>query len=450
MAELYDLSVMQAAQLIKRRELSPVDLTKSVLDRIDALEPRLSAWVTVVGDWAMAAAQDAERDIQRGEIKSLVHGVPFGAKDIFDTAGVLTACGSRVWADRVPTVDSAPVALLKRAGAVLLGKTVTTQFAAGDPAVTKNPWNAEHSPAGSSVGSGVAVAARMVPMALGSQTVGSVLRPAAYNGVVGFKPTFGRVSRLGVVPMSDTFDHVGVLVRTVEDAAVLLSVLAGHDPDDPASAEEPVADYVGALDQLDRPPRIGLLRGYFLDNADAETRLALEQTAQELARAGATVEELNPGIDFDATYQAHRIVQEAEMADWHKPLFVGSEDLYAPIIRAAIERGFQHKAVDYVTAKNLRLKTQRLAREALRDVDVVLTPTASTPAPRDLTITGDTTFQSPWTFTGFPSISVPMGLASNGLPLAVQFAAAPFDETTLLAAARWAERTLELDLKPPL
>ena len=228
MAEPFELSLTQAAAEITSRRLSSVELTESLLRRIEAIEPRLLAWATLLPDQALAAARAAD---QNAAPKGLLSGVPYGAKDIFDTAGVRTAAGSKVWADRVPDKDAAPIALARDAGAILLGKLHTTEFADGDPAPSYNPWNPEHTPGGSSAGSGVAVAARMVPWAFGSQTVGSVLRPAAYNGVVGLKPTFGRISRLGVIPMATSFDHVGVLVRSVADAAFLLNALAGHDPD---------------------------------------------------------------------------------------------------------------------------------------------------------------------------------------------------------------------------
>ena len=255
MAQPYELSLTEAAAEIKAGRLSPVELTESCIARSEALDPKLVAWATMTPEVALEAARAAEGEIAANGLKSPLHGVPYAAKDIYDTAGIRTAAGSRIWADRVPGRDSAPIAIAKRAGAVLLGKVHTTEFAAGDPAPSKNPWNVEHTAGGSSTGSGVAVAARMVPWAFGSQTVGSVLRPASYNGVVGFKPTFGRVSRLGVIAHAQSFDHVGVLCRSVSDAAAWLSVLAGHDPEDPDCANEPVDDYLSAVASLRAPDR---------------------------------------------------------------------------------------------------------------------------------------------------------------------------------------------------
>jgi amidase len=330
-----------------------------------------------------------------------------------------------------------------------MGKAHTTEFAAGDPAPSKNPWNVAHTAGGSSTGSGVAVAARMVPWAFGSQTVGSVLRPAAYNGVVGFKPTFGRISRLGVIPHAQSFDHVGVLARSVADTAALLSVLAGYDAADPDCLDAPVDDYLGAVASAGAP-RIGLLRGWFIEESDAEMRLAIEEVAQRLASAGAEVVEVDTGIDFERAYDAHRVMQQTEIAHFHEPMFTEAEALYGPKVADYIRRGFGYTATQYVTAMNLRREVQAAAAKTLAGVDVLLMPTVSGPAPSDLTATGDTRFQSPWSFTGFPSISIPVGLAGDGLPLGAQMASAPLQEARLLAAAHWAEQTLGVELIPPV
>jgi aspartyl-tRNA(Asn)/glutamyl-tRNA(Gln) amidotransferase subunit A len=448
-AHPYELSLTQASEAIRAKQLSPVELLESCLARAAALDPQLTAWALLTPEVAMAAAREAEREITQDGPKSPLHGIPYGAKDIFDTGGIRTAAGSKIWADRVPDEDSAPVAIVKRAGAVLMGKTHTTEFAAGDPAPSKNPWNAAHTAGGSSTGSGVAVASRMVPWAFGSQTVGSVLRPAAYNGVVGLKPTFGRVSRLGVIPHAQSFDHVGVLARSVADTAALLSVLAGYDLADPDCVDRPVDDYLGAVAAA-TAPRIGLVRGWFSDESDAEMRLMIEDVAQQLAKAGADVIEISPDIDFARAYEAHRVMQQTEIAHFHEPMFTEAEALYGPKVADYIRLGFGYTATQYVTAMNYRRAVVASAASSLEGVDVLLMPTASGPAPDDLTATGDTRFQSAWSFTGFPSISIPVGLAGNGLPLGAQMAAAPFQEGRLLAAAHWAEQTLGVELTPPV
>jgi aspartyl-tRNA(Asn)/glutamyl-tRNA(Gln) amidotransferase subunit A len=448
--DLHQLSAAQAAARIARKEFSPVELVEALITRIGALDPRLKAWATVTGDIARAQAKQAEAEILKTGPRSPIHGIPYGLKDIIDTAGVLTEAGSKVYAGRVPDTDSHVNALLSAAGGILLGKTVTTEFADGHPPATVNPWNAEHTPAGSSSGSGVAVASRMVPAALGTQTVGSVLRPAAYNGVVGFKPTFGRISCAGVVPMSWSCDHVGILVRTVEDAALFLGVLAGSDSDDPNSADRPVPDYLAALGQSAAAPRIGFVRTYFLDEAEDETRADVERVAQQLATAGANVAAADPGIDFVKGYLAHRVIQQSEMAVFHEPMYRGHEDDYLPITREYIDAGFGHSATDFVRANRIRHDMRERALAALAHVDVLMMPTASGPSPRDLSRTGDTRYQSPWSFTGLPSITLPTGLSSKGLPMAVQLVGRPFEEESLLAAAQWVERTLGVELSPPV
>jgi aspartyl-tRNA(Asn)/glutamyl-tRNA(Gln) amidotransferase subunit A len=449
MAHPYELTLTEAAEAIKSKTLSPTELLESLLARVEQLEPKLTAWATLTPDLARQSAKQAEAEIASGGQRTPLHGIPFGAKDIFDTAGIRTAAGSKIWADRVPDEDSSPVAIVKRAGAVLMGKVHTTEFAAGDPAPAKNPWNVEHTAGGSSTGSGVAVAARMIPWAFGSQTVGSVLRPASYNGVVGLKPTFGRISRLGVIPHAQSFDHVGVLCRSVTDAATLLSVLAGYDANDPDCADAPVSDYVAAV-RDPKPPRFGLVRAWFSEQSDAETRMMIEEVAQSLANAGAEVVEVDPGIDFGHAYEMHRTMQQTEIAHFHAPMFKDNEDLYGPKIAEYIRLGFEYKATDYVTAMNFRREMQAAAKSALDSVDVLLMPTVAAPPPKDLTQTGDTRFQSAWSFTSFPSITIPSALSGEGLPLGAQMAAGPFDEAKLLAAARWAEQALDVSLTPPL
>lgn len=447
MAHPYELTAAQAAAAIRAKQLSPVDLVQALLDRITTLEPRLHAWAYVAGEQAMKEARAAERAARQGAARSPVFGVPYGAKDIFDTAGIPTEAGSAVYKGRVPDADSGPVALLKRAGAILIGKTETTEFADGHPAITRNAWNVEHTPGGSSAGSGAAVGARMVPMALGSQTVGSTLRPAAFNGVVGFKATFGRITRRDVIPMSFTCDHVGLIARDVTDTALWLGVLAGHDPADPDSADVPVDDYTGALTAHAKPPRIGLLRHYF-DVMEPAARAQTEQALQRLTRAGATVDEAELPVDFKATYLAHRAVQKTEMAHWHKPLWEKHERLYKEKTQAYIRDGFAYSGVDYVEGQQVRARTTRAFTDALKRYDVLLGPSSAGPAPHDLTWTGEPAYQSPWTFTGFPAISVPIGL-SAGMPIGIQFGAGAWQEAKLLGIARWVEQALDDRLTLP-
>jgi aspartyl-tRNA(Asn)/glutamyl-tRNA(Gln) amidotransferase subunit A len=450
MTALHTLSVAEVAALVRRRAVSPVEVVEACLKRIEAIEPRLHAWATLDRSGALAAAQHCEQAIQRGAASGTLSGVPVGLKDIFYTAGLRTAAGSRVYADFVPTYDATTCVQLKDAGAVLLGKTVTTEFATADPSPTRNPWNTAHTPGGSSSGSAAAVAARMIPAALGSQTGGSTLRPAAYNGIVGLKPTYGRISRYGVIPVSWCLDHVGILVRSVEDAALLLQVLAGHDTHDPGSLTQPVGDYVAAVQQAERPPRLGVVRQFFFEQAEAETQQHTEQVLAQFARAGAVVQEVALPPSFATVLAAHRIIMRVEAAAFHADMFATQRHLYGAKLRESIEIGLVTSGVDYLRAQRLRRLFQDEVQQMFTEVDVLLTPATPAPAPRDLNTTGDAKFQSPWTYAGIPAIALPSGRSQAGMPLGIQLVAPASQEARLLQAARWCEATLNVTLTPPL
>ena len=292
MPVLHELTASEMAQRVRQRECSPVTLVDALLQQIDRLEPKIEAWVTLDRAGALATAKRLEEEAQRGHVQGPLHGVPIGIKDIYYTAGIKTTCGSRIFSDQVPSYDATTVARLKQAGAIILGKTVTTEFATADPGPTRNPWHLDHTPGGSSSGSAAGVAARMIPAALGSQTGGSIQRPAAYCGVFGLKPTHGRVSNYGVFPVSWCLDRMGPLARSVTDIALVLQVLAGHEPMDPSTSRSPVPDYLQAVQRAERPPRLGLVREFYLERADPELRAHTEAVAERLGRAGATVEEV--------------------------------------------------------------------------------------------------------------------------------------------------------------
>ena len=449
MSEPYELTAAQAAQQIRERQLSPVDLMESIFRRIDSLEPRLNAWVYLDRESVLSDAGQKQAELDAGSATGLLHGVPIGLKDIYYTAGIPTTACSKVYADFVPTYDATSVVLLKQAGAVVLGKTVTTEFACMDPSPTLNPWNPAHTPGGSSSGSAVAVATGMCPVAMGSQTVGSVLRPASYNGVVGFKPTYGRVSRHGVIPVSWSLDHVGWMARTVEDAAILLQIMAGPDPEDPVASHREVPDYLAGL-ETPQKPRIGLLRGFFHDNADEETRLHVNDVVERLSRAGATVEELPLPDSINTAMEDQRTIMAVEGASFHQPMYQRQAQDYQPLLREMLRRGLETDAVTYSRALERRqrfiIEMEMLAEKA----DVLLTPSTPTPALADLTNTGNTIFQGPWTSCGLPAITVPSGLAASGLPFGIQLIDSPFQETRLLAAASWCESVLDVHLSPPI
>ena len=450
MAELHELTVAQAAAQIARRQLSPVALMESLLSRAAMAEPSLKIWVTLDVDVALEAARESERELETAGPRGPLHGVPIGIKDIYYTEGMKTTACSPIYADFVPEYDATTVALLKRAGAIVMGKTVTTQFACGDPPPTRNPWNPAHTPGGSSSGSAVGVAARIFPAALGSQTAGSVLRPASYNGVVGLKPTFGRISRYGVVPVAWSLDTMGTFTRTVEDAALMLRSLAGHDPLDFSSSTRAAPDFTAAIGAQQSPPRIGFLREFYYDSAEDEVRAHTDDVVKRLKQAGAELEDVTVPTDFDTLLSAHRVIMTVEAASVHQADFAARPDDYAPNVRSVVEAGMLTPAVSYVQAQRLRRRFRRDMEEAIGPFDVILTPSTVSPAPRDLGTTGDPKFQTPWTTCGFPSITLPSGLSEAGLPMGIQLAAAPFAEEALLAVAHWCEQALATRLAPPV
>ena len=444
-----ELTAAQAARAIAGRQITAVELAEACLDRIAALDDGLKAWVYVDRDTVLADARAADAVVADRQPLGPLHGVPVGMKDIYYTAGIPTRAGSEVYKDFVPDYDAASLTLLKRAGALMLGKAVTTEFACLDPSPTFNPWNAAHTPGGSSSGSAVAVAARMCPAAMGSQTVGSVLRPAAYNGVVGFKPTFGRVSRRGVVPVSWNLDTVGWLVRTVEDAALLLQVMAGPDGLDPVSSREPVGDYLSAIAEP-APPRVGLLRRYFYENADAETRRHLDGVAESLAQAGAEIAELPMPDSIETAFDDQRLIMSVEAAAFHEPMYRRQAEDYQPRLRAMLADGLATDGIVYARALERRRTFIDDMQKLSQQCDALLTPATPAPAQADRTNTGDPSFQGPWTSCGLPAIALPSGLAESGLPLGIQLVASPFAEARLLAAAAWCEQALGVELTPPV
>lgn len=438
--------------MLVRNELSPVELTRSCLDRIERFEPRLRAWETIDRAGALATAKRLESELMRGERRGPLHGVPVGLKDIYFTAGMRTSMSSRIYANFVPEYDAASVEKLRAAGAVILGKTVSTEFATGDPPVTKNPWNSQHTPGGSSSGSAVAVAAGMCPAATGSQTAGSVNRPAAYNGIVGLKPTFGRVSRFGVFPVSWSLDTLGWMTRDVRDASILLDVLSGYDARDPGSSRRPGPSTTMAVDVEDPAwtPRIGLVAGFFAQDASLEVKAHIHEVSETLRLAGARMDFFDlPDSAVDINH-AQVAIDYAECAMVHKEAFSRWPDDYAPNVRARIECGQLIPASAYLQAQRLRRRFRADVEMMMAaSFDVLLTAATPTPAPEDLTTTGDPVFQAPWTTAGLPVLNLPTGLSQSGLPLGIQLIGQGWDEEALLRAGMWVERTLGANLGTP-
>ncbi len=450
-SRLHQLSLSQAARAIRAREVSPVELMQALLERAQTVDPQVQAWVTLDGERALAAARQAEDRLVQGDNLGRLHGVPFGAKDIFDTADLVTGAGFAPYSNRLPARDAEPITRLKRAGAVLMGKLVTTQFAHADPSRTRNPWHADHTPGGSSSGSAAGVAARLVPVAFGSQTAGSVLRPAAYNGVVGLKPTYGRVSKRGVLPLAWSLDHVGVLARSVEDCGLVLEAVAGHDAADPHSdATQPAFTWPTQTTSgaAISPPRLGVVREA-LQHASPRLRDHTLAIARRFEAAGARLEDVSFGEPLELILAVHHVTMQTEVAGVHWQLLEQYPGAHQPRLRAYVEVGRLVPGVAYIHAQRLRRRIRNTMARSFAGIDALLLPTADDVAPGTET-TGDPSLQAPFSLVGFPSLSLPSGITQpEGLPLAIQLAALPWHEASLLTTATWCEAQLEPMPAPP-
>jgi Asp-tRNA(Asn)/Glu-tRNA(Gln) amidotransferase A subunit family amidase len=442
-------TIAAAAQAIRDGRLSPMALLDACLERIDRYESDVHAWVFLDRAYAREQAQTAVAELKQGSWRSPLHGIPLGIKDIFDVFDWPTAAGSHLWAQSIARHDATVVERLRRAGAVFLGKTVTTQYASFDPPPTRNPWNLERTPGGSSSGSAAAIACGMCLGALGSQTGGSITRPASYCGVAGCKPTYGRVSCHGVVPLASSMDHPGPLASCVRDLALLLQAIGGPDPLDPSCSSQPIPDLLAALDDPVRPPRLGRLRGLFEDLAQPPLQKLMDQVSQRFAAAGAVVKEKPLPGAFAEVIARHRTVMAVEAAAFHGVRLRRHPEDYEPKIRQLVEEGLACPASEYTQCKAHQAQLRKEMSSCFAAVDVLLTPATTGPAPA-VDTTGDPVFNSPWSYTGLPTVSIPAGRSADGLPLAIQLVGAPFAEAPLLGAAAWCERILDIKrVEPP-
>ncbi len=450
MPEPYALTLTEAARLVRDRKLSAAELVDASLARIDRLDGAIKAWAAIDRARARGAAAELDREAREGRFRGPLHGVPVGIKDVFYTAGLATEAGSKALAGFVPDYDAEAVARLERAGAIILGKLVTTEFALLDPAATRNPWNLEHTPGGSSSGSGAAVAARMCYAAIGSQTIGSTIRPASYCGIVGMKPSYGRISRYGMVPLAPSLDHVGIFARSVTDAAAMLQAMAGEDPRDAASRPVATDDYIHAAAQPAMPLRIALMPKAFDDRAAVEVRSAVAAAVARLAAAGARIETVEEPPSFAYAAASTMLQLAAEAAEVHRERFAEKKDFYGPKIREFVERGLDTPAWEYIRALELQKRFRREVDRILLGFDAILTPATPAPAPAGIGSTGDPSFNLPWSLSGHPVVSLPCALAPSGLPIAIQLTGAALEEGRLLSLARWCEEVLAFDALPPM
>ena len=429
MDTMESISWLRAA--MKSGTLTSTALVERCLARIDAADKELRAWVSVDASGARADAVRADNELARGSMRGVLHGIPIGIKDIIDVAGTVTGAGSplRIKSEPLARRDAALVTALRRAGAIIIGKTVTTQFACFDPPPTRNPWAADRTPGGSSSGSSAAVAAGMVPAAIGSQTGGSITRPASYCGVCGMKPTFQTVSLDGVIPVAPSLDHPGPIARTVGDLRIMLQALTETSC---ANAELP------AMSEL----KLGWLRGFFEDRIDPQLRRAVESTIESFASAGATIINVDVPREFSDVLIHHRRIMATEAAAWHRARFREHREDYGPCVASLIEEGLATRPEDYSTSKtHQQALTAAMAALFQDSIDALLTPAATGPAP-DVATTGDPCMNSPWSYTGLPTVSFPIGLSTDQLPLAIQVAGPHRLDWQLLNVAEACERVL--------
>lgn len=462
------LTVAEASRALAEGTLSPVALTEAYIERIDALDGELHSYVTVLPEAALDAAHSAAGDIAAGRSRGALHGIPIGLKDIYKTHGIRTTAGSRRYEHHVPEENAESWVRLRDAGAILLGKHETHEFAIGGPDFSlpfppaRNPWNTAHYPGGSSSGSAAAVAAGLCAAAMGSDTGGSIRGPAAYNGIVGLKPTYGRVSRRGVFPLSYSLDHCGPLTRTVEDCAILMQVVAAYDPKDPASADVPVPDYRAALATRLDGLTIGVIRHFHERDAVADYGAESAPSAAYLAAFDAacrTLEglgarlvdlQLSPLIDY---VLANQLIMLAEAYALHETDFRERPHLFGHHMFARIGLGAFLSAADYVEALRRRRELAIEFARALEKVDVAVSANATRSAPRiDATAVYSAyeraSYTAPYNLTGSPALSVPIGF-EDGLPLAFQIAGKPFDEAGVLRVGYAFEQAIEFHRQRP-
>jgi aspartyl-tRNA(Asn)/glutamyl-tRNA(Gln) amidotransferase subunit A len=444
------MSLTEAVRQIRLRQLSPTELLESCLKQIDRLEPSVKAWVTIDRAGALREAASLGNDLIAGNCRGHLLGIPVGIKDIFFTAGMRTTAGHSAMAEFVPSYDSAVAERLKQAGAIILGKTATTEFALMTPAPTRNPWNLDHTPGGSSSGSGAAIAARMCPVAIGSQTGGSTIRPAAYCGVVGFKPTYGRISAFGMVPLAYSTDHPGIIAREVSDLPLMLHALAGYDSRDHTSAMMPVGDYINEFKVPITQPLIALMTGDFLDKASPEIHSNVIAVGERLALAGARVDQIPPPLSFEQLGQAFWTILTTEPAAYHREALETRPGTFHPRTLEFLQKGLATPAVKYLNALEIQRRFRREAAAILQRYDAILVPSTNFTAPASLDSTGDPVFNNPWSMSGNPVIGLPSGLTGQGLPMGIQIVGAAFAEGRLLALASWCERELGFDASPSL
>ena len=421
MSELWQLTAAEAGRGIAAGEITSEALVRSCLDRIAGRDADVEAWAHLDPDYAVAGARAADASPSGGPL----HGVPFGVKDVIDSGELPTEYGApAIHAGHRPDRDAACVAAMRAAGAVLMGKTVSTEFATFQPGKTRNPHNPAHTPGGSSSGSAAAVGASMVPIAFGNQTAGSLIRPAAFCGVVGLKPTHGTVDLTGILPLEPSFDTLGYMARSVDDVALFYDTVRGAAPAVPA-------------DGLDRAPRVGLCRTHHWKKADAVCRGAVERAAARFADLGADVAEIDLPDEFGAIPDSHRVILNAGLTQSLARQYADRRDRLSDRLRGMIEEGLGYDEATVEAARTHTRACRAAAGDAFGDRDVLLTPSAPGEAPEGLGMTGDPIFQTTWTLLHLPCVTLPFATGPNGLPIGVQLIGSRGEDAAVLAVAKW-------------
>ncbi len=464
--ELCGLSVARAARALRAREVSPLELTEAYLERIERLNPRLNAYVTVTAERARADARRATDELVAGRARGPLHGIPIGLKDLYETAGIRTTGGAKIHEDHVPAEDCPVARRLRDAGTILLGKLATHEYAYGVTTTnphfgpTRNPWNPDHIPGGSSGGSGAAIAAGLAVATMGTDTGGSIRMPASVCGVVGLKPTYGRVSKAGVIPLSYLFDHAGPITRTVEDAAIVLNIVAGYDPSDPTTVRTRVPDYTAELGADLRGLRVGVPRAFFFDRLDDDVRASVEDAIGELRRLGAEVRDVTiAGVEAGVGATFGLVLAEAQ--EIHaESLRTRRSDFGADVLQI-----LENPTPDSATLMLALRARDALAvamRRVLETVDVLVTPSTAIPAARigqdtvrladgeDSILLAMIRCTAPFNATGLPALSLPCGFTREGLPIGLQIAGRPFDEPTVLRVGHAYEQATEWHRRVPV
>ena len=438
---LNDISATQAVDKIRKGEITSEELVQDCLDKIEQIDGETEAWAYLNPDYALEQARRLDIIRQAGDPMGPLHGIPVGIKDIIDTAHVPTELGTPIHSGRVPFRDAWVVSRLRQAGAVIMGKTVTTELATYAPGKTKNPHDPNRTPGGSSSGSAAAVASNMVPAALGSQTNGSVIRPAAFCGVFGFKPSFGMIPRTGVLKQSSPLDQLGVFARSMDDVALLTQVLAGYDEVDPSTtylrAVPPLVSV--AAEDPPLPPKIGFVKTPVWDRADDICKDAHEELCESL---GENIEEIELSLSFGHVLDHHKIIMETDLAYSYAHDYERAKDLLSDSLRGQIERGLGYSAVAYQRALAQQAILDVILTELFQVYDALLTPSASGEAPIGLDNTGDPSFCTIWTFCGVPALNIPVFKGENGMPIGTQLVGAKNDDARLLRTANWLLRKL--------